>query len=127
MSENSHDSGSTPATSPDETPDDHAWIAPLISSVVTVPSGLLALVYGALSPMECGSCNGAVADRFHNSYMTAWTVLCVGLVLALIVLIAAWAVPHQLRYAARRVGLALTAPTVVGVTFVAFMALVDWP
>lgn len=93
MRENSHDGDSTPASGPDETPDDHAWIAPLISSVVTVPSGLLALVYGALSPMECGSCNGAVADRFHDSYMTAWTVLCIGLVLALIVLIATWAVP----------------------------------
>ncbi|MEU6955000.1 DMT family transporter [Streptomyces sp. NPDC045714] len=127
MSENSHDGGSTPATDPDETPHAHAWIAPLVSSVVTVPSGLLALLYGALSPMECGSCNGAVADRFHDSWTTAWTVLWIGLILALIVLIATWAVPHQLRHAARRVGLALTAPTVVGVTFVAFMALVDWP
>ncbi|MFI7291087.1 hypothetical protein ACIBRY_31230 [Streptomyces anulatus] len=135
MSENSHDGGSTPATDssstpatdPDETPDRHAWIAPLISSVVTLPSGLLALVYGALSPMECGSCNGAVADRFHDSFTTAWTVLWIGLVLALIVLIATWAVPHQHRYAARRVGLALAAPGTVMVTFVAFMALVDWP
>ncbi|WP_097870918.1 hypothetical protein [Streptomyces sp. rh34] len=127
MSENSHDDGSTPATAPDETPDNHAWIAPLISSVVTVPSGLLALLYGALSPMECGSCNGAVSERFHDSFMTAWTVLCIGLILALILLIAAWAVPHQLRYAARRVGLALTAPATVMVAFVAFMALVDWP
>lgn len=127
MSENSHDGDSTPATAPDGTLDDHSWIAPLISSVVTVPSGLLALAYGALSPMACDSCNGAVAAGFHDSFMTAWTVLCIGLVLALIVLIATWAIPHQLRYAARRVGLALTAPTVVGVTFVAFMALVDWP
>ncbi|MFF8505781.1 hypothetical protein ACF07L_34775 [Streptomyces anulatus] len=131
MSENSHDSDSTPATGPDEmsdvTLDDRSWVAPLISSVVTVPSGLLALVYGALSPMECDSCNGAAADSFHDSWTTAWTVLWIGLILALIVLIASWAVPHQLRYAARRVGLALTAPTVVGVTFVAFMALVDWP
>ncbi|MFD5202914.1 hypothetical protein ACFWM7_22795 [Streptomyces sp. NPDC058375] len=127
MSEDSHDSGSAPATTSDETPDDHAWIAPLISSVVTVPSGLFALLYGALSPMECGSCGGAVADRFHDSFMTAWTVLWIGLLIALIVLIASWAVPHQARYAARRVGLALAAPATVGVTFVAFMALVDWP
>ncbi|WDG30539.1 hypothetical protein N7925_20470 [Streptomyces sp. CA-278952] len=127
MSENSHDGDSTPAPAPDETPDNYAWIAPVISSVVTVPSGLLALLYGALSPMECGSCGGTVADRFHDSWTTAWTVLWIGLVLALIVLVATWAVPHQLRYAARRVGLALAAPTTATVAFVAFMALVDWP
>ncbi|MBQ1108534.1 MULTISPECIES: hypothetical protein [unclassified Streptomyces] len=127
MSENSHDSGSTPATGPTHAPDPRAWVAPLISTVVTLPMGLVALFIGGLTPMACDSCNGAAADRFDASFTTAWTVLWIGLILALIVLVAAWAVPHQLRYAARRVGLALTAPTVVGVTFVAFMALVDWP
>ncbi|MFJ6811461.1 hypothetical protein ACIQRK_36620 [Streptomyces anulatus] len=127
MSENIHDSGSTPATDPAHAPDPRAWVAPLISTIVTLPTGLVALFIGGLTPMACDSCNGAAADRFDTSFTTAWTVLCIGLVLALIVLIATWAVPHQVRYAARRVGLALTAPTVVGVTFVAFMALVDWP
>ncbi|WIY76862.1 hypothetical protein [Streptomyces anulatus] len=127
MSENSHDSGSTPATGPTHAPDPRAWVAPLISTIVTLPMGLVALFIGGLTPMACDSCNGAAADRFDASFTTAWTVLWIGLILAPIVLVAAWAVPHQLRYAARRVGLALTAPTVVGVTFVAFMALVDWP
>ncbi|MGW8490971.1 hypothetical protein [Streptomyces sp. NPDC055886] len=45
----------------------------------------------------------------------------------LAVLIASWAVPHRLRHAARRFVLALAAPATVVVTFVAFMALVDWP
>ncbi|MFE6700470.1 hypothetical protein [Streptomyces sp. NPDC057718] len=133
MSENSHDgdsgTGSTSATDPVSDPDEdpHAWIAPLISSVTTVPMGLAALLYGALSPMECDSCNGEVAERFHESWMTGWTVLWVGLLIALAVLIASWAVPHQLRHAARRFVLALAAPATVVVTFVAFMALVDWP
>ncbi|MBT2900029.1 hypothetical protein [Streptomyces sp. McG3] len=127
MSENSHDGDSTPATGPTHAPDRRAWVAPLISTLATLPMGLVALFIGGLTPMACDSCNGAAADRFDASFTTAWTVLWIGLILALIVLIATWAVPHQLRYAARRVGLALTAPTVVGVTFVAFMALVDWP
>ncbi|MET8711453.1 hypothetical protein [Streptomyces californicus] len=121
------DPGGTPDRTPDETPDDHAWIAPVVSSVVTVPLGLLALVYGALSPMECDSCNGAVAERFHDSWTVGWTVLWIGLLIALAVLIATWAVPHRLRYAPRRFVLALAAPATVVVTFVAFMALVDWP
>ncbi|MGW7097287.1 hypothetical protein [Streptomyces sp. NPDC054874] len=127
MSENSHDSGSTPATTPAHAPDPRAWVAPLISTIVTLPMGLVALFIGGLTPMACDSCNGAAADRFDASFTTAWTVLCIGLILALIVLVAAWAVPHQLRHAARRVGLALTAPTTVVVAFVAFMALVAWP
>ncbi|MFH9135913.1 hypothetical protein [Streptomyces sp. NPDC017524] len=127
MSENSHSGGSTMATTPAHTSDPRAWVAPLISTIVTLPMGLVALFIGGLTPMACDSCNGAAADRFHASFTTAWTVLCIGLILALIVLVAAWAVPHQLRYAARRVGLALTAPATVMVAFVAFMALVDWP
>lgn len=127
MSENSHDGGSTPATAPTHAPDPRAWVAPLISTIVTLPMGLVALFIGGLTPMACDSCNGAAADRFDASFTTAWTVLWIGLVLALIVLIAAWAVPHQVRNAARRVGLALAAPGTVVVTFVAFMALVDWP
>ncbi|WP_371624189.1 hypothetical protein OG245_15905 [Streptomyces sp. NBC_01116] len=127
MSENRHIDDSTAVTDPARTRDPRAWVAPLFSTLVTLPTGLVALFFGGLSPMACDSCDGAVADGFHDSFMTAWTVLCIGLVLALIVLIATWAIPHQLRYAARRVGLALAAPTVVGVAFVAFMALVDWP
>lgn len=126
MSENSHD-GSTPVTDPAHAPDPRAWVAPLISTIVTLSMGLITLFIGGLTPMACDSCNGAAADRFDASFSTAWTVLCIGLVLALTVLIASWAVPHQLRNAARRVGLALTAPTVVVVAFVAFMALVAWP
>ncbi|PCG82401.1 hypothetical protein CIB93_30260 [Streptomyces sp. WZ.A104] len=102
-------------------------MAPLISTVVTLPLGLVALFFGGLTPMACDSCNGAEADRFDASFTVAWTVLWIGLLVALIVLIASWAVPHQVRYAARRVGLALAAPATAVVTFVAFMALVDWP
>ncbi|QSS92278.1 hypothetical protein [Streptomyces sp. M54] len=120
-------SAPTAAPAPGGTPDDHAWIAPVVSSVVTVPLGLLALVYGALSPMECDSCNGTVAERFHDSWTVGWTVLWIGLLIALAVLIATWAVPRRLRYAPRRFVLALAAPATVVVTFVAFMALVDWP
>ncbi|MEV7459961.1 hypothetical protein [Streptomyces rubiginosohelvolus] len=133
MSENSHDgdsgtgTGSTPATDPAHAPDRRAWVAPLISTVVTLPLGLIALFIGGLTPMACDSCNGAAADRFDASFTIAWTVLWIGLLTALVVLIASWAVPHQLRHAARRVGLALAAPATVVVTFVAFMALVDWP
>ncbi|MEV8054193.1 hypothetical protein [Streptomyces bacillaris] len=126
MSENSHDGGSTPAD-PAHAPDRRAWVAPLISTVVTLPAALIALFIGGLTPMACDSCNGAAADRFDASFTTAWTVLWIGLLAALVMLIASWAVPHRLRFAARRVGLSLAAPATTMVTFVAFMALVDWP
>ncbi|MFJ3937832.1 hypothetical protein [Streptomyces parvus] len=122
-----HNGGSTPAATPAHALAPRAWVAPLISTVVTLPMGLIALFFGGLTPMACDSCNGEAADRFDASFTTAWTVLWIGLLIALILLIASWAVPHQLRYAARRRGLALTAPATVVVAFVAFMALVDWP
>ncbi|MET9596066.1 hypothetical protein ABZY45_34835 [Streptomyces sp. NPDC006516] len=105
----------------------HAWIAPLISTLLTLPAAGLALLYGGLSPMACDSCNGPQADRFTDSFDTAWAVLSTGLVLSLIVLVASWALPWQRRQDAKRALLATAAPAVVVVTFLAFMALVDWP
>jgi hypothetical protein len=87
----------------------------------------LALLYGGFSPMACDSCNGAQAERFTDSFDVAWVVLCTGLVLSLIVLVASWAVPWSRRQAAKRGLLAMAAPALAGVAFVAFMALVDWP
>lgn len=105
----------------------HAWVAPLVSTLVTLPASGVALLYGGLSPMACDSCNGAQADRFTHSFDAGWAVLCTGLVLALAVLVAAWAVPWRQRRTATRVLLSLAAPTTVGVAVVAFAALVDWP
>lgn len=105
----------------------HAWIAPLISTLLTLPAAGLALLYGGLSPMACDSCDGPQADRFTDSFDTAWVVLSTGLVLSLIVLVASWALPWQRGQDAKRALLAMAAPAVVVVTFLAFMALVDWP
>ncbi|MEV4877367.1 hypothetical protein [Streptomyces cyaneofuscatus] len=110
----------------DITRDPHAWIAPLVSTLVTLPMGVIALTVGGLTPMACDSCDGARADRFDASFGPAWTVLWVGLALALIVLLASWDT-GKYRDAPRRTALALAAPATVVVTFVAFMALVDWP
>ncbi|MFE7484559.1 hypothetical protein [Streptomyces sp. NPDC057552] len=111
----------------DITRDPRGWIAPLTATLVTVPAGFIALLFGGLTPMACDACNGAAADRFDASFGPAWTVLWVGLLIALMVLIAGWTTPWQVRNASRRLALALTAPATVLVTFVAFMALVDWP
>ncbi|MFE5240821.1 MULTISPECIES: hypothetical protein [unclassified Streptomyces] len=105
----------------------YAWAAPLISTLVTLPASGVALLFGGFSPMACDSCNGARAARFTDSFNAAWAVLCTGLVLALVVLVAAWAVPWRQQQTGTRVFLAVAAPSVVGVAFVAFMALVDWP
>ncbi|MFD3644993.1 hypothetical protein ACFWVT_26765 [Streptomyces cyaneofuscatus] len=112
---------------PDTARDPRAWIAPLVCTLVTLPMGLTALFFGGLTPMSCDSCDGTEAARFDASFVPAWTVLCVGLLLAAMALVASWTVPWQVRNTGRRVGLALAAPATAMVTFVAFMALVDWP
>ncbi|MDQ0795752.1 hypothetical protein [Streptomyces sp. B1I3] len=100
---------------------------PLVSTLVTLPAAGFALLYGGLSPMACDSCNGAAADRFTDSFDAGWAVLCTGLVLSLVVLVASWALPWRQRQAATRVFLSMAAPGVAVVAFVAFMGIVDWP
>ncbi|WP_370412590.1 hypothetical protein [Streptomyces fradiae] len=103
------------------------WIAPLASTVVTLPLGFFALLYAGLSPMACDSCNGAEADRFDASFEVAFPVAMTGLLVALVLLITAWSLPRRARHAARRVGFAVAAPLTVVVTMIAFAALLDTP
>ncbi|MEV8457464.1 hypothetical protein AB0467_32665 [Streptomyces sp. NPDC052095] len=115
------DMGSTAA--PDRP--SRAWIGSLISTLATLPLGLLVLGYGGLSPMACDSCSEAVAHRFDSSFGPAWTALCVLLGLAGVLLAASW-VGAFLRPAAGTV-LAVLAPVMVFVAWVVFTAMVDWP
>lgn len=107
--------------------DSRAWIAPLVSTLVTLPLAFFAFLFGGLSPMACDSCTEAESDRFDASFGPAWTVLCCGLVLSLILLMVAWALPWRRSRAARRILITFFAPATVLLTYVAFAALVDWP
>lgn len=107
--------------------DTRAWIAPLVSTLVTLPLAFFALVFGGLSPMACDSCSEADSDRFDATFGPAWTVLCCGLVLSLVLLVAAWAFPWRQGNAARRVLISVLAPATVLLTSVTFAALLDTP
>ncbi|MET9951706.1 hypothetical protein ABZ135_09170 [Streptomyces sp. NPDC006339] len=104
-----------------------AWIAPLVSTLVTVPLGLLTLFFAGLSPMACDSCNGAEADRFDASFAVAFPVVVTGLLVALGLLVTAWALPRRVRHSARRVGFALAAPATVVLAGMVFAGLLDTP
>jgi hypothetical protein len=115
---------------PDLTLDDRAtgaWVAPLLSTLLTVPACLLAYLGGGLSAMACDSCTAPEADRFDASFGIAFPVLLGGLGVALFLLAAGWALPWERHNAARRVGLALAAPALVPVMYVVFAVLVEWP
>ncbi|MFK0232002.1 hypothetical protein [Streptomyces vinaceus] len=121
------DHGTARGTDRDTSPDRRAFVAPLLSSLLTLPMGLLALFAVGLSPMACDSCGDAASDRFDASYGLAFPVFVTGLLLVLAVLVAGWALPWQRRNAARRVGFALLAPAVVVLDYVVFASIVDWP
>lgn len=104
-----------------------AFLAPLLSTLVTLPTGLVAFFFAGLSPMACDSCNGADADRFDASFDTAFSTFTTGLLIVLGLLVACWALPWERRNAARRVVLALVAPAAVVVDYLVFAALVEWP
>ncbi|MFE4327875.1 hypothetical protein ACFRQM_00105 [Streptomyces sp. NPDC056831] len=88
-------------------------------------SVLFTLVFGALSSIACEYCEEAEAHRFGTSFDAAWTVLTVGLVPALITLVASWVFSWRRPPAA--LALAVLAPSVVFFAWVTFMVLVDWP
>lgn len=104
-----------------------AWIGPLLSTLLTLPTAFAAFVGVALSPMSCGSCTAAQVDRFSPSFDTAYTVFLFGLIVPAVLLISAWALPWQQRHAARRALLAVLAPVSVLAVYVLFAGLVDWP
>ncbi|MGY0018771.1 hypothetical protein ACVHNB_07270 [Streptomyces sp. YJ-C3] len=103
------------------------WVAPLLSSLVTLPAAFFAYVFAGLSPMACDSCTDAQLDRFEPSFDRAFTVFGLSLTVSLLVLATAWLLPWQERYAERRTGFAVLAPIAVVVTYVVFVAMVDWP
>ncbi|MET9964019.1 hypothetical protein ABZ128_33920 [Streptomyces sp. NPDC006326] len=118
---------STPPPDSPQAPHRRAFVAPLVSTLVTLPAALVSFFIVGLSPMACDSCNGAVADRFDASYEVAFSVFTAGLLVVLVLLVACWALPWQRRNAARRVVLALCAPAAVVLDYLVFAALVDWP
>ncbi|MFF5445812.1 hypothetical protein [Streptomyces sp. NPDC012888] len=107
--------------------DRRAFVAPLLSTLLTLPLGFASLLFAGLSPMACDSCAEGASDAFDASFEIAWPVFVVGLVGVLVLLVWCWALPWQVRNSARRVGIAVAAPAVVLVNAVVFWALLDLP
>lgn len=103
----------------------HAWIASLLSTVVTLPLTYVALLYSMFAPMACDSCSEADDDRMEATFGPAFTVCCCGLLLALITVVASWALTRHRPPAA--IALSVAAPFVVVITWAVFMAVLDWP
>ncbi|MFC8430252.1 hypothetical protein [Streptomyces sp. NPDC057253] len=116
---------------PDLTLDDDratgAWVAPLVSTFLTLPACVLVYFVGGFSAMACDSCAGPEADRFESSFGVAFPLLLGGLGLALFLLAASWALPWERGSTARRVGFAFAAPVLVVGVYVVFRVLVEWP
>ncbi|PZT72470.1 MULTISPECIES: hypothetical protein [unclassified Streptomyces] len=101
------------------------WIAPLASTVITLPVAFYALLTSMLMPMACDSCTEAEAHRFDASFGPAFVVSCCGLALSLCVLLASWVCMR--RRPAASVLLAMAAPISVVFTWLLFVSLVDTP
>ncbi|WP_405898408.1 hypothetical protein OG242_13485 [Streptomyces sp. NBC_00727] len=103
----------------------HAWIASLLSTIVTLPLVYVALLYSMLAPMACDSCSEADDKRMEATFGPAFAVSCCGLLLALITVVASWA--HTRRRPPAAIALAVAAPFVVALTWAAFMTVLAWP
>ncbi|MEV6956796.1 hypothetical protein [Streptomyces sp. NPDC051183] len=107
--------------------DRRAHIAPLASTVLTLPLAFLTLLYAGLSPMACDSCGEQAADAFDASFKMAWPVFWAGLAVVLGLLVWCWALPWRMANAPRRVGIAIAAPAVVLLNAVVFGTLLELP
>ncbi|MGW0734194.1 hypothetical protein [Streptomyces sp. NPDC002851] len=123
MQENTSESTSTATAQPRAS---KSWVAPLLSTLVTLPLTFFAFLYVGLSPMACDPCNGEMADRFDASWTPAFNVFRFGLLLTLALLVGSWASQSE-RHTGRRVLFALLAPLSVLVLCLAFAGMVDWP
>ncbi|CAM5522431.1 hypothetical protein SRIMHP_40410 (plasmid) [Streptomyces rimosus subsp. rimosus] len=104
-----------------------AWIAPLVSTIVTLPIALFFFGLVGLSAMACDSCGGEEAQRYSHSVTQGVVGLLLGLVVAGVFLAVSWVLPWRQRNAARRTVFAVLAPCILGLSCVVFFALVARP
>jgi hypothetical protein len=116
-----------PAAPAPDAPAPRAWVAPLVSTLFTVPAAFFAFVFVGLSPMVCDSCAEPDQHRFDASFDTAFAVFLYGLAVPAALLVGSWLLPWQQRYAARRTVSALAAFFAVPFLYSLFLGLVDWP
>lgn len=102
------------------------WIAPLLSTLVTLPMALIATAFVGLSPMACDPCGGAELERFEDSFDVAINVYQVGLALTAGLLIADYVATWQRRDAPRLI-LAVLAPISVFCDYLLFAGLLTEP
>jgi hypothetical protein len=108
----------------------HAWVAPLISTLITLPAAFCAGVYVLLASMNCDSCSRERLAEFDASFHPAFLVFAFGLpvpLILLILLIVSWSLPWQRRHNSRRTTLAVLAPACALTLFALFMSIVNWP
>ncbi|WP_246096180.1 hypothetical protein [Streptomyces botrytidirepellens] len=111
-------------------PDDRVswqWIAPLLSTLVTLIVGFYITVGAGLSQMACDAPGEAARARCESTFHPAMRVYFGGLALPLGLLVAGWALPRRRRNIPRRIRLAFLAPLSVAVPYAVFNGLVDWP
>ncbi|MGW6982663.1 hypothetical protein ACWGE1_25040 [Streptomyces sp. NPDC054932] len=116
-----------PLVAPDAPRHPRTFVAPLVSTLLTLPLAAVAFFLVGMSPMACDSCATAASDRFDTSYHVAFPVFGSGLVAVLVLLVTAWALPRQRRFATARVWFAVIAPAAVVLDFLVFYGIVDWP
>ncbi|MFC9296499.1 hypothetical protein ACFTWH_30665 [Streptomyces sp. NPDC057011] len=107
--------------------DRRAFVAPLASTLLTLPLAFVTLLYAGLSPMACDSCGTEAAHAFDASFEIAFPVFIAGLLAVLGLLVWCWALPWRTRNAGQRVAIAVATPAVVLLNALVFWGLLDLP
>ncbi|GAA2383124.1 hypothetical protein GCM10010420_01430 [Streptomyces glaucosporus] len=103
------------------------WVAPLVSTLVTLLLAYVAFFFVALSPMACDSCDDAQNARFQPSFETGFAVFRYGLLIPPALLLLGWGLAGKKHDTPWRKTASLLAPCSVVLLYLAFLSLVDWP
>jgi len=109
------------------TPHRGAWVAPLLSTLITLPVAFLCSVGVGFAGMACDVGTSDEIRQCNTSAVPASEVYFYGLLLPLGLLLTSWLLPWRQRHRGIRRALALLAPLSVIVVYLVFDLLVDWP
>lgn len=103
----------------------YLWVAPLISTLLTIPASVIGFFFAMFSAMMCDSCNGAESEKFDQTYGVALVVFSLILLVALGMLIASWVLQWLASTPARSLPYAFAAPACVVIGWFLFSVVVS--
>jgi hypothetical protein len=102
------------------------WVAPIISTLITLVLSVYAWAFVSLMPYECEmKCEAPELRHFYDSYRVIYRFFVCGLSIPLLALLESYRLTWRRRHPTRRIMLAIAAPLTVFFLYLITASLVD--